>query len=101
MVGNGYVCEWRGVLRRVILEAGIADGVDGVAGRLLDRVSVLRVFGVDVRFVLSGGLGAVLVLCLDIGVGVEYPESEQWGECGGVEGAVFSMYGSWASRWVS
>lgn len=62
-VGNGDVNEWRGVLRKVMLETGVVDGDDG---RLLDRVSVLRGF---------------LVLSLSIGVGVEYPEFEECVEC--------------------
>ena len=56
-VGNGDVSEWRGVLRKVMLEAGVADGVDGADGRLVDRVRVLRGFSVDVRFMMSGGVG--------------------------------------------
>ena len=55
-VGNGDVSEWRGVLRKVMLEAGVADWEDDVSGRLLDRPSVLRCFSVDVRCVLSEGV---------------------------------------------
>ena len=64
-VGNGDV--W-GVLRKVMLEA---DGDDGAAGRLVDRGSVLWVFGVEVRGVMGGLEEVVLVLGLDVGVGVE------------------------------
>ena len=88
-VGNGDV---RGVLRKVMLEVGVADGEDDASGRLLDRVSVLGFFSVDVRCVMSGGLEeVVLVLCLDVGVGVEYPEVEEWVEWRGVEDAEFPI----------
>ena len=55
-VGTGDVSEWRGVLTKVMLEAGVADGEDDASGRLLDRPSVWRCFSVDVRCVLSEGV---------------------------------------------
>lgn len=100
-VGNGDVSVWREVLRKVMLEAGVADWEDDASGRLLDRPSVLRFFSVDVRCVMSEGEENVLVLSLSIGVGVEYPELEECVECRGVEPAVFPACWSWASCWVS